>query len=299
MRLNNFLLLLTLLLVPLSGCLGFGDEGEDDHSDDCDHLEGDAHDACHEAEGGHGGEGNETHGGNGGHEGNETEVPNELPNATLIMTADSDGRVLTGTDFILPGENVTFSAVGSSDSDGEIDLIGLTVKDSNETRTVQLLDDAGNFVNVSLQFNYVGAVEVTLRVLDNRGEGIQLASNVFVNERETHTTAADNLYAPNQSGCTPAGYNEQAILIAQQFYTNEPFIVNAGAKWFSVSATGTDHVAICGPDGELATGGSAAETEEGNWTPSPRDYYVAIYPDGPATSVDFEIIVHYESKPAA
>lgn len=301
MRLNNFLLLLTLLLVPLSGCLGFGDEGEDGHSDECDHHEGADHDACHEGDHSHGneGNGNETHGGNGGNEGNVSEEPNLLPNATLTMT-NAAGEVLDNTKFILKGETITFSAVGSEDPDGIIDLIGLTVVDLNETRTVQLLQD-GEFVDITMKFDHVGPVNVTLRVLDNRGEGIQLETSAAVNEKKTFTSSGENLYLPNQSGCQPPTSAGNTPLIDNRFFTAENFNVNKGAKWFSVTSTDTDNVAICvaADDSALSQGATSAETDEGEWLTGPNNYYIAAFPSGPATALSFEVIVHYESKPAA
>ena len=178
--------------------------------------------------------------------------------------------------------------------------IGLTVVDLNETRTVQLIEN-GEFVDVTMQFDYDGPVNVTMRVLDNRGEGIQLETTVAVNSMESTTTAGDNLYAPGQSGCQHDTHVDGFPLIAQQFYTTENFNVNKGAKWVSVTATGTDHVAICAAadDSSLGGGASSAETEEMDWLTGPTNYYIAAFPSGAQQVVTFDVVVHYENKPAA
>ena len=172
--------------------------------------------------------------------------------------------------------------------------------DLNETRTVQLIEN-GEFVDVTMQFDYDGPVNVTMRVLDNRGEGIQLETTVAVNSMESTTTAGDNLYAPGQSGCQHDTHVDGFPLIAQQFYTTENFNVNKGAKWVSVTATGTDHVAICAAadDSSLGGGASSAETEEMDWLTGPTNYYIAAFPSGAQQVVTFDVVVHYENKPAA
>lgn len=303
MRLNNFLLLLSLLLVPLSGCLGFGDEEggepceEHVHDDGSTHQHGECegeHGGEHgEGEHGEGGHGNETGGEHGGEEHNET--PNVLPTAMLTMTT-ADGTIIDDFTAIFPGETITFSAVGSEDPDGQVDLIGLTVTDTNNSRTVQLMDN-GAFVDETLQFDHVGSVNVTLRVLDNRGEGVVQYYSAAVNNKETHSE--EKQYLPEISGCKPEIYASQASLVANQFYTEQEFIVTSGAQWFEVTGSNVGSIHICFGDEELASGSTSASTDQKDWDPSPTSYYAAIYPSGPAVTMNYEIIVHYEDKPAA
>ena len=290
MRVNTILLMLTLALVPLSGCLGFGDEDEDSHGDECDHLEGADHDDCHDDPGHGGGNGNQTNGGNG----NNTSAPNVLPNGMLTMTAE-DGTVLDASTAILPGQTIQFSAQGSEDPDGSIDLIGLTVKDTNSTRTVQLLVD-GEFQDAILKFDAVGVINITMRVLDDRGEGVVVMQEAYVNAVD-EGTAEVTLYDPLAGGCTPSLHTDQASVIGQQFYHKKNFVVPANAAWFSVTATGTDAVSICDPEGNEIGEGDGS-TAQGEW-PTATDYYVALHPSGPNQEVAWTITVHFEDKPAA
>jgi len=302
MRANTLLLMLILAIVPLSGCLGFGgdDDKEDTHADDCDGLTGAEHDACHDEAGnmtatstGTGSQSNTT----------TSETPNVRPTAVLTLTDDA-GNVLGNTSYILPGQNITFSAEGSEDPDGTIDLIGLTVKDNNGTRNAQLLVD-GAFVPAKFQFNHVGTIQVSISVLDNRGERTELATTAYVDSQATGSGSAV-LFDPLSSGCS-AGPDSGTPLIDEMFFAKETFQVSAGATWISVVSTGTSSVAICAPDGtELASGDASAETDQqaGGFA-SGVDYFLALHPSAPGsgapegTPMTYEVIVHYEEKPAA
>jgi hypothetical protein len=325
MRANTFLLLISLLVVPLSGCLGFGEDETHNHPE-CNAAAGATMPAGDGMQGNGTGDtmednaapgsfqiklmhtedcppakddGVDTGNGTVDPEGNDTvepELPNQLPTAMLTMTAD-DGTVLDNFTAIKPGQTITFSAVGSSDPDGTIDLIGLTVRDTNNTRVAQLLE-GGAFVNATYKFDYVGPINVTIRVLDNRGEGVVVYYDRAVNYREAKSETPP-LFIPNQSGCNPASSAGGTPLIDNQFYHKEPFNVQAGAKWFSAVSTGTQRITICDKtDTQLATGtAGAAATGVDAWATG-TEYYVAFFPSSANTEMNFEIIVHYEDKRA-
>jgi hypothetical protein len=342
MESKRFLAVLMLLLVPLSGCLGFGDNGgdadPDEHADDCpdDAMDdaqgtqtgnGTGNETGNESAGGSlldlpvltmqsnetgNGTGNETmEPGAGGEDcpptttppgdGNETptpELPNELPVGVLRMFR-ADGAQLTSFEGIKVGETIRFSANGTADPDGSIDLIGLTIVDGNGSRTVQLLQD-GAFVDATLSFSKVGPINATMRVLDNRGEGIVLYAASAVNEVKAgseKTTA----YAPTTvlgDDCRPAVDREEAIIVGNSFVAIPTFTVGAGAKYITVTASNTEAVTICTPGNDsLDSGESSAETSDE--LELGIGYKAVLYPDGADVTMAYTITVHYHDKAPA
>lgn len=297
MRTVTLLAMMALMTVSLSGCLGFGDDDpkdEDEHGDDHDHCDGsDAlnHSAeeCPDDD-------------QDGDDGNETEeppAPNELPTAVLTMTGP-DG-VLNATSHVLPGANVTFSAAGSSDPDGEVALAGLTVTDSNGTRTAQLFQD-GAFANATFQFGSVGPVNVTIRVLDDDGEGVirvgSFAVNDLVQKTEEFTTPAPTGSADD---CEPPASGTVPPLATNNFAAKSTFSVQRGAQWIEATVTSGDaSIAICSPDGEALSGAgsdSVATEDDTNSTLAVNaQYYVMVLAGGSGGEVGIDILVHYEPK---
>lgn len=294
MRAWTFLALMALMSMSLSGCLGFGD---DDKSDDGDHGE---HDHCdpedlvnYTAE--------ECVDDPPVDDGNGTVDPptvNQLPNATLAMTGP-DG-ILNATSYVQPGANVTFSAANSTDSDGEIALAGLTVTDSNGTRTAQLFAD-GAFTDVTLQFNNVGPVNVTLRVLDDQGEGVIRVASFAVNE---HVLKVEDYDGPAPTGSAdaceaPGASSNVPPLVTNSYSSRSSFGVQTGAQWIEATVvSGSAEIAICAPDGTaLSEAGTAVQTmDDTNSTlPVNAQYYIMVLA-GSAGSVTIDILVHYEPK---
>lgn len=316
MQAKNFLLMLTLTIVSLSGCFGSDDGPEpcEEHTHDDGTVEshGDCEnggdEACHddiehnatEADhcDGHGSEGNGEDNGT-----TEPPAPNQLPIPVLTMTTE-DGTVLDDFSAITPEMTITFSAVGSSDPDGSIDLIGLTVKDANSTRNTQLMVD-GDFVDAVFKFDHVGVVNVTMRVLDDRGEGVVLNDNAYVNEVETGSAArlaqdSQLLHDPEGSGCEATLAVTGTPLIWSKFAEKQTFNVNNGAQWVDVAASGVHAVAICTEAGdELGSGSDSAQSDGVTALPAGTQYYVLLHPDASADAVEWTITVHYEPKQAS
>lgn len=366
MRWNLLVVLAIFMIVPLSGCLGFGDSNKDEpcedhvHDDGSTHQHGDCddqqtgHDDCPDDHDGHDDamepEHNDTsdsdpvnatllrtsmfqeenstdnqtdpaepaepadpHTDLGevmcpedpvdpgavppvGNDTSEPGAPNELPVPALTMT-DGDGNVLGPNSFITPGMNITFSAVGSSDPDGTIDLIGLTVADTNSTRNTQLLQ-GGNFVDAIYVFDHVGPVNVTLRVLDDRGEGTVLNAMAYVNAQFSASgNIPQNFALDDASSCSPPDDSTGQTLTNDLHWHEVGFSVNAGAKWISADVTGTHDLALCDKSGSLIVAGEAPmiASEEGVYAPG-VGYYLVITGSG---DYDATVTVHYEPKPAA
>jgi len=224
----------------------------------------------------------------------EPDVPNVAPVAALLMTAD-DGTVQNGTTYIRTGQNVTFSAAGSSD-DGAIQLAALTVRDSNGTRTVQLYD--GGFQDVTLPFAHEGPVNVTLRVLDDAGEVDLVESMLYVNRLHSLTIAVDAALPAGHSADACDFPDDTASVVWQPFMDRTKFIVNSGARWISAEMTGgSGEYALCDPGHAALTEASsgAVETERTGapLVPSPQ-YAVFGVSTGGADDLTFDVMVHYE-----
>ncbi len=304
MRAVTFLALVGLMTVSLSGCLGFGDDtkkddqeeehGEHDHCDQSDVLNYSVEECTEmpDLE-----DGNTT---------NEPVVPNQLPVANLTLTTD-DGMVLNATSYITPGMNITFSAMGSTDPDGVVSLVGLTVVDSNGTRTAQLFEN-GAFVNATMRFDSVGPVNITVRVLDDDGEGVIRSATAAVNDLTTDsiefdsnapTGSADTCQAPGASSGAPP-------LITNAYSAKSSFSVQKGAQWISAKVTsGSGEIAICTPGDpgtKLSDAGTdvSSEDDTNSTMPVNAQYYIMVLKKGSGPGpVGIEVMVHYEAKPAA
>lgn len=309
MRANHLVMLLAVSLVGFSGCLGFGDDGggadDDCPADDHAHDNGNAteehgHDCPAQTDGGTEDPlGNQT-------DLNGTDVPNELPVASLNMSTD-DGAIVNATSFVFVGTNITFSAEGSTDPDGTIDLVGLTVRDSNSTRTAQLFQD-GAFAPATFLFEHEGTVNVTLRVLDDRGEATVIETATFVNRVQGGTQniqlAGGTASGASADDCESPSSTPSNTLTADA--TSKPFgfQVAAGAQWIEATLTaGSGEIAICSPDGDdLSDAGSdtVMTREDVVDLPPGIDYYVFVL-SGSSPNADYtvEIVVHHEPRPAA
>lgn len=290
---GKILLAVTLLgLTGLSGCLGFGEEtSDDDHGDHCEGLEGDAHDECHD-------DPDPTH-----NDGNDTNsTPNAPPVAMLTMT-DPDGNVLTNGSAIRAGQNVTFSANGSADPDGDLELVALTVLDKNGSRTVSLLQ-GGQLVDATMLFETNGFMVATLRVLDNDGDAAAASDYAWVNIVQVKEGSLD-VIAPSAGvgDCEGPGGGEPlgSPIIDQPYSASEGFGAFNGTRWISAKATGDVVITICDPEGNKISEGGAAEevsTPEGDY-PARVDYSVFVKATGPGAEYTIEIISHWEPKPAS
>lgn len=221
-------------------------------------------------------------------------LPNTPPTANLVMTAD-DGAVQDGTTYIMAGQNVTFSAAGSMDDDGSIQLAALTVRDSNSTRTMQLFADG--FQDLPVSFPHEGPVNVTLRVLDDDGDVDVLEAMLYVNRIQSLVVPID-IPLPAGHGAGGCDYPTEPPLLWQRSMNFARFVVNSGAQWISAEMTGgSGEFALCDPANAPISEASteAAQTaRDGTDMASSPQYGVFGVAKGGVDDLTFEVMVHYE-----
>jgi hypothetical protein len=225
-------------------------------------------------------------------------TPNLPPVAVLTATLE-DGTPVGPSTYILKGQTFTFSARNSTDADGFVVLAGLTVQDTNGTRSVNLVQD-DSLVDVVLKFDHDGPATVTLNVIDDGGEGNWTSMQVYVADQDSGAEDVTGTH-PSATGCAPPVPAEQVPpLIQGAVYWKKTFVVDANARWISVDTGNTRHVSICAPDGTSLGGGSnAVSTEEQPLSQSP-EYYLTMYRSaGASLEVTYTVTVHFEPKPAA
>lgn len=310
-------------MLPLAGCLGFGDDDPEPVEDDCpDHDDHAGHDEPIDGGNATGNEtglalalpqvgfqqndtGNETlptetadpiaQSGAGDCPGEVPETPNEPPVPVLKILKD-DGSEFGPNDFVLPGATLSFSPQGSSDPDGSIGLASLVVEDGNGSRTVNLIQDEA-LIDAILKFDHPGPINATLRIIDDRGDPAEVTAMAYVNAQETGTQEAE-AFDPTSGGCSGPSDGDLPPLVEETFFAKEPFVVSAGARWISVTTTGTSSVVICDPDGnEMASGDTSAETGDASLA-SNTQYFLALHPSGPNQTMSYDVIVHFEPKAA-
>lgn len=291
MRVSTVLAILMMVSMTMSGCLGFGGDDEEEHTDEC--HEAEDHDACHAGENGGNGE-------NGG-TGNETTVnatPNAPPVANLTMY-DMAGNMLNESSYIMAGDTIRFSANGSFDPEDALDLAALTVVDGDDNvRTVNIVPGE----DVTMNFTAEGRVLAALRLLDAEGESGVVAMITYVNllQTETGETTGAAPAGQNANNCAgPTTGTTGGTLVDQQFSAALTFSTRNGTRWISASTTANVEIAICDPSGErISNTGKDVSTEELEISPG-VDYYVYVVNKSPNSSFSVDIIVHWEPKPAA
>lgn len=224
--------------------------------------------------------------------------PNQLPILKLKVT---DGK--NETKIALLNGNLTFDAAGSSDPDGSVTGIAVTIQDSNTTRTAALFDPAKKtFKTATFRFDRPGVVNVTVAMVDDRAGFTVNQTHVYVDQ--VFLPPAQSLQAPNPDpigATTPAcgGFNP---LIDAQYYKPFDFPVVAGATWVEATATSEALLTICSPDDAALSPEKVNPVQTTPATPLPPpagidSYYVSAYLDtGPNAQVSVQptITIHYE-----
>lgn len=246
--------------------------------------------------------------GSGTGSGSASQAPNQLPVLKLNVT-DMGGNVTNVT--VLDG-NLTFDATGSSDPDGQITGIAVSVTDSNTTRTASLFDAVTKtFKNATFNFDRPGIVNVTVAMVDDRAGFTVNQTKVYVNHPQVLPTQMIGLPGGGEFAvCTGSG---EALL--DEFYRKEfSFTVGAGATLATATATpASTLITICTPDADPLTNGCQCEmaspTAPGETTTNiplvtpvgVGSYKVwATLPAGvPNVTVAMTVLVHYEPQAAA
>lgn len=238
-----------------------------------------------------------------------SEAPNQLPILKLKIT---DGK--NETSVTLKDGNLTFDATGSSDPDGQVTGIAVTVQDSNTTRTATLFDAAKKiFKPATFKFDRPGPVNVTVAMVDDRAGFSVNQTHVYVN----HLQAKEGqvIHLPSQGGAAPAGMDpckgasgtaSEGAIVDANYFKSIDFDLFAGATRVDVTAAegASAHLTICTPDdAALGSGDGTATTDPGVALPPPAgvaSYSVGVYSnDKPEMSTAMTVLVHYEPQKAA
>ncbi len=286
MRLSALPVIMSLLAISLSGCFGDDEAPPQEPVETCSEQDilNETNEACYEP----------------------PALPNVLPDAVLTMT-DADGRALDASTFVLVGSNITFSAAGSSDPDGSIAAVGLSIADGSGERTAQLYAN-GTFVDVTLPFDTAGPVNVTISVLDNAGEGVIRKAMTAVNEVFSATLSfegpapsgsADACEAPGASSGVPG-------LVTNNYALKSMVSVGKGAHWISATiADGSGEIAICAPGdpgtalSDAGTDVDTADEENATLEVGAQYYIMVLSKSNSGGDVTIETMVHFETKPAS
>ncbi len=282
MRMQLVAIASTLVLVSLAGCFGSDDPPAADPDPVCDEAAkmNATNEDCYEA----------------------PPTPNVLPTAMLTVT-DAAGNAMNRSTYVVVGDMLTFSAAGSSDADGNITLIGLSVADGSGVRTASLYDN-GTFVDVTLQMNASGPVRALISVLDDDAGANTSAVMTAVNEVLTETLSFDGA-TPSGSAdaCEAPGASSGAPpLVTNAYALPETFAVTADAHWISAKITaGEGEIAICGPGSPgtaLSDAGTDVATQDDpNSTLEPNSfYYIMVLKKSTPGDVTMDIMVHFETK---
>lgn len=241
-----------------------------------------------------------------------TLAPNVLPTLKLKIT-DAGGNATNVT--MLKG-NLTFDATGSSDPDGQISAIAITVKDLNQTRTRQLYNaDTKKFTPQKFVFDRAGPVNVSVRMVDDRAGFVINETMVYVDQTvELASTAALN--GPSDgvqdtdlgdpcSGATPQ-FGASHTIVDSQYFWSASFTVAAAAEYVEVVPAASSVVTICDPDLKpvSATYSTENPTLSTNTAPLPppvgaTSYSIGFYVSAPNKNPGATVTVHYEPRPAA
>lgn len=236
-------------------------------------------------------------------------APNKLPILVLNVT-DFAGNA---TKVTMLNGNLTFSAAGSSDPDGHVTAIAISVTDSNTTRTKALYDGAKKqFTPAMFSFDRPGIVNVTVAMVDDRAGFNNSVFQVYVNHPQVlvggvlavpgHQAPA-GAHACQGASSTPLGGS--GPIVHAQYYTEKSFTVVAGASFVEADPDASTRITICDPAGTAISPEKSADPVQTNpdvvLTPPPStdNYYIGFYGTTANANVGALVVVHYEPREAA
>lgn len=251
-------------------------------------------------------------GGTGTRSNTTASAPNVLP--TLVLTTTDDGGNVTNVTML--DGNLTFSAEGSTDPDGSITGIAVSVTDSNTTRTATLYDSATkSFKSATFSFDRPGVVNVTVAMVDDRAGFTVNQSKVYVNHLQVGVSQNIALPggspAPGATDCFIGDSETGGPIIGAQFWKEISVTVADGATMIeaiaeesSETGVGTVAMTVCDP---AANPMSEADNPTVTNVPGPfpaapgTDNYFLGVTSSTEPRVDFvpTILVHYEPNPVA
>lgn len=237
-------------------------------------------------------------------------APNVLPTVSLKVMDDGGNETLV----TLVDGNLTFDASNSTDSDGNITGVAVSVTDANQTRTASLFDPVSKtFKTATFKFDRPGVVNVTLAVVDDRAGFVTNVSNVYVNEMvNTPANAIQSPQAdlagnsPMHDPCTGAeGPLGSSHTIADaNYYQTVTIPVQANATFIVATSTEDVVMTICSPDGtpvspELVDGTVTSDQPLPLPADATKNYQLAFYATLVPATTAAVVVVHYEPVPVA
>lgn len=239
--------------------------------------------------------------------------PNVLP--VLMLNITDDGGNVTNVTML--DGNLTFSAEGSFDPDGQVSAIAISVTDSNRTQTKPLYDGAKKaFTDATFNFDRAGIVNVTIAMVDDRAGFNNTVTQVFVNH-EQDIDGAQNMHGPpdgipdNDSFTHPCkgakgAAGDSNTLIDSTYFNEASFIVFYGASFVEAFPDANTLVTICAPDGtaisDTKSDASPTVSTNAERLPAPaatENYFIGFYAKNAGVTTGARVVVHYEPRPAA
>lgn len=247
-------------------------------------------------------------GGSGSKTNTTASAPNVLPVLKLKVT-DGTGNA---TNVTVKGGNLTFDATGSFDPDGTLSAIAISVKDSNQTRTLPLYEAASKkFVPAFFKFDRPGIVNVSIAMVDDRAGFNTTSTKAYVNEvigidccnLAVPASDAPSQFADPCKGASGTVPNGSGPLVDSNYFKGSQFAVTAGATYIVATPATDTLVTICDPTGAAvsdAKSNAAVTSNQPIVTPSGTDSYtIGFYVETPNARAKAEVVVHYEPQPAA
>lgn len=236
-------------------------------------------------------------------------APNKLPILVLNVT-DFGGNA---TKVTMLNGNLTFSAAGSSDPDGQVTAIAISVTDSNTTRTKALYDGAKKqFTPATFSFDRPGIVNVTVAMVDDRAGFNNSVFQVYVNHLQVldgGELAVPGHRAPSQAAHPCLGAKEsldaQGPIVHSSYFSEKTFAVTDGATFVEAIPDASTRITICDPAGAAISPTKSTDPIATNpdvvlTAPTSTDnYYIGFYGESANSAVGATVIVHYEPREAA
>ena len=235
-------------------------------------------------------------------------APNVLPVLKLNIT-DFGGNV---TNVTVKGGNLTFDATGSFDPDGTLSAIAISVKDSNQTRTLPLYNAGSKtFTPVTFSFDRPGPVNVSIAMVDDRAGFNTTLTKVYVNDPQT--LAPGTVYLPSEGaapgldhpclGASDQVPNGSGPLVDSNYFKAAQFTVAEGASFIEVIPNEDSLVTICDPAGVAISDEKQDVPVFSNAPIVPptgtESYKIGFYGSTANAELGAIVIVHYEPQAAA
>lgn len=249
--------------------------------------------------------------GTGNGTGTNSAAPNKLPILKLNVT-DFGGNA---TNVTLLDGNLTFSAAGSSDPDGAISAIAISVTDSNTTRTKSLYNAATKtFTPATFSFDRAGPANVSVQMVDDRAGFNGSIFQVYVNQIQVLGKAdlqpQPATGAPLAHPCNGARqqFGDQGPIIDNTYFYPGPISTAAAPSFIEAIPNDRTAITICDPAdnpiSEVRVNKAITTNNMDGPLPLPAsgtdNYSVGVYvTNGAPADASVTVIVHYEPRPAA